>query len=91
MADARELIATSCRVIGGLGLTKATTGHVSQRASDGKHILIRVGVDGTIVAVSLGDVQVVPGDIGMGTDDGVLADPQTVESGVLDIGAVGRA
>jgi L-fuculose-phosphate aldolase len=39
--DARELVAKSCRVIGGLELTKAATGHVSQRTSDGKHILIR--------------------------------------------------
>ncbi|MCZ6744705.1 MAG: class II aldolase/adducin family protein [Alphaproteobacteria bacterium] len=61
--DARELVAKSCRVIGGLDLTKAATGHVSQRASDGKHILIRargpdeVGVRyttaGQVIAVDL--------------------------------------
>jgi ribulose-5-phosphate 4-epimerase/fuculose-1-phosphate aldolase len=38
---ARELVAQSCRVVGGLGLTKAATGHVSRRAPDGKHVLIR--------------------------------------------------
>lgn len=39
--DARELVAKSCRMLGGLGLTKAATGHVSQRSADGKHVLIR--------------------------------------------------
>ncbi len=39
--DARELVAKSCRMVGGLGLTKAATGHVSQRSPDGKHVLIR--------------------------------------------------
>jgi L-fuculose-phosphate aldolase len=39
--DARELVAKSCRILGGLELTKAATGHVSQRAPDGKHILVR--------------------------------------------------
>jgi L-fuculose-phosphate aldolase len=39
--DARELVAKSCRMLGGLGLTKAATGHVSQRSPDGKHVLIR--------------------------------------------------
>lgn len=39
--SARELVAKSCRMLGGLGLTKAATGHVSQRAADGKHVLIR--------------------------------------------------
>lgn len=37
----RELVAKSCRMVGGLGLTKAATGHVSQRSADGKRILIR--------------------------------------------------
>ncbi len=40
-SDARELVAKSCRMLGGLGLTKAATGHVSQRSPDGKHVLIR--------------------------------------------------
>ncbi|MFN4283110.1 MAG: class II aldolase/adducin family protein [Alphaproteobacteria bacterium] len=39
--EARELVATSCRVLGGLDLTKAATGHVSQLSADGKSILIR--------------------------------------------------
>ncbi|MBT3792970.1 MAG: class II aldolase/adducin family protein [Rhodospirillales bacterium] len=39
--DGRELVAKSCRMVGGLELTKATTGHVSQRSADGKHVLIR--------------------------------------------------
>lgn len=39
--SARELVAKSCRIVGELGLTKATTGHVSARAPDGKHVLIR--------------------------------------------------
>lgn len=38
---ARELVAKSCRMLGGLDLTKAATGHVSQRADDGAHVLIR--------------------------------------------------
>lgn len=37
----RELVAKSCRLVGGLGLTKAATGHVSQLSADGKRILIR--------------------------------------------------
>jgi len=37
----RALVAKSCRVIGGLELTKAATGHVSQRSEDGQHVLIR--------------------------------------------------
>lgn len=39
--NARELVAKSCRIVGGMGLTKAATGHVSQLAPDGKHVLIR--------------------------------------------------
>ncbi len=39
--DARELVAKSCRVVGGLNLTKAATGHVSQLSADGKRILLR--------------------------------------------------
>ncbi len=39
--EGRALVAKSCRMIGGLELTKAATGHVSQRARDGQHILIR--------------------------------------------------
>lgn len=41
VAAARELVAQSCRILGLLDLTKAATGHVSQRAPDGEHILIR--------------------------------------------------
>ncbi len=37
----RDLVAKSCRTLGGLDLTKAATGHVSQRSADGKRILIR--------------------------------------------------
>ena len=37
----RELVAKSCRLVGGMGLTKAATGHVSQLSADGKRILIR--------------------------------------------------
>jgi L-fuculose-phosphate aldolase len=39
--DARELVAKSCRVVGGLNLTKAATGHVSQLSADGQRILMR--------------------------------------------------
>ncbi len=45
----------------------------------------RVEVDGIGVTVSLGDVQVRPGDIVMGTDDGVLVVPQEKGREVLDI------
>lgn len=39
--EGRALVAKSCRIIGGLELTKAATGHVSRRAQDGQHVLIR--------------------------------------------------
>ena len=45
----------------------------------------RVQVDGTNVPVSLGDVQVKPGDIVMGTDDGVLVVPQERAEQVLEV------
>ena len=45
----------------------------------------RVQVDGTNVPISLGDVQVKPGDIVMGTDDGVLVIPDEKAQQVLDI------
>jgi regulator of RNase E activity RraA len=45
----------------------------------------RVEVDGTNVTVSLGDAQVRPGDIVVGTDDGVLVVPVEKEKEVLDI------
>lgn len=37
----RELVAKSCRILGNLELTKAATGHVSQRIGDSDRILIR--------------------------------------------------
>ena len=45
----------------------------------------RVQVDGTNVPVSLGDVQVRPNDIVMGTDDGVLVVPHDKAQAVLDL------
>ena len=45
----------------------------------------RVQVEGTNVPVSLGDVQVRPGDIVMGTDDGIIVIPQEKESEILEI------
>jgi regulator of RNase E activity RraA len=45
----------------------------------------RVQVDGTNVPISLGDVQVTPGDIVMGTDDGVLVVPQEKAEQVLEL------
>ena len=45
----------------------------------------RVQVDGTNVPVSLGDVQVRPNDIIMGTDDGVLVVPHDKAQAVLDL------
>jgi methionine synthase II (cobalamin-independent) len=54
--DARELVAKSCRMVGGLGLTKAATGHVSQRSPDGKQVLIRArGRDETGVRFTTAD------------------------------------
>lgn len=41
IAAGRELVAQSCRILGLLDLTKASTGHVSQRAPNREHILIR--------------------------------------------------
>ncbi len=43
----------------------------------------RVQVDGMNVAVSLGEVQVQPGDIMLGSDDGVLTVPKEKEQEVL--------
>lgn len=45
----------------------------------------RVEVDGTNVTVSLGDVQVRPGDIVVGSDDGILVVPVEKENEVLEI------
>jgi regulator of RNase E activity RraA len=45
----------------------------------------RVQVDGTNVPISLGDVQVAPGDVVMGTDDGVLVVPQEKAEQVLEL------
>jgi 4-hydroxy-4-methyl-2-oxoglutarate aldolase len=45
----------------------------------------RVEVDGTSVTVSLGDVQVRPGDIVVGSDDGILVVPVEKEAEVLEI------
>ena len=41
--SARELVAKSCRILGGLELTKAATGHVSQRVGDRVFIRARGG------------------------------------------------
>jgi L-fuculose-phosphate aldolase len=40
-SETRALVAKSCRILGGLGLTKAATGHVSALSPDGKYVLIR--------------------------------------------------
>ncbi|MQA64677.1 MAG: class II aldolase/adducin family protein [Alphaproteobacteria bacterium] len=79
--DARELVAKSCRMLGGLGLTKAATGHVSQRSPDGKHVLIRargrdeIGVRYTtadqVIAVDL-DGKKVDGADGLGAPSEVF-------------------
>lgn len=45
----------------------------------------RVQVDGMNVAVSLGDVQVRPGDIVIGSDDGVVVVPREREEEVLSV------
>jgi regulator of RNase E activity RraA len=45
----------------------------------------RVQMDGMNVPVSLGDVRVSPGDIVLGSDDGVLIVPQEHESEVLSL------
>lgn len=45
----------------------------------------RVQVDGINVPVSLGDVQVCPGDILLGNDDGVVVVPQQREEDVLSL------
>ena len=39
--EARQLVAKACRVLGGLDLTKAASGHVSQLSADGQRIFIR--------------------------------------------------
>ena len=79
--DARELVAKSCRVLGGLNLTKAATGHVSQLSADSQRIFIRgrgreeVGVRYTtaqqVISVDLDGNQL------DGADDGMAA-PQEV-------------
>ena len=78
--DARELVAKSCRILGGLGLTKAATGHVSQRAPDGKHVLIRArGWDEIGVRYTTAD-QIIMVDLDGNKVDGAdgLAAPQEV-------------
>lgn len=78
--DARELVAKSCRILGGLGLTKAATGHVSQRSPDGKHVLIRArGQDEIGVRYTTAD-QVIAVDFDGNKVDGAdgLAPPQEV-------------
>ena len=76
----RELVAKACRVVGNLDLTKATTGHISQRAADGKHILIRArGPDQTGVRYTTAE-QVITIDFDGKMVDGPegLAAPQEV-------------
>ena len=76
----RELVAKSCRVIGGLELTKAATGHVSQRSADGKHVLIRArGADEVGVRYTTSE-QVITVDMNGQKVDGPdgLAVPQEV-------------
>lgn len=41
IAELRERVAQACRVIGGLDLTKAATGHLSVRVPGTPHVLIR--------------------------------------------------
>ena len=41
--SARDMVAKSCRILGGLDLTKAATGHVSQRVGDRVYIRARGG------------------------------------------------
>ncbi len=45
----------------------------------------RVQVDGMNVPVSLGDVQVTPGDIVLGSDDGVVVVPKDKEEEILSV------
>lgn len=45
----------------------------------------RVQLDGMNVAVSMGDVQVQPGDIMLGSDDGVVAVPKQREQQILEL------
>jgi ribulose-5-phosphate 4-epimerase/fuculose-1-phosphate aldolase len=76
----RELVAKSCRVIGGLELTKAATGHVSQRSEDGQHVLIRArGADEVGVRYTTAD-EVIKVDMNGKKVDGPdgLAVPQEV-------------
>lgn len=78
--DERELVAKSCRMLGGLGLTKAATGHVSQRSADGKRIFIRArGRDELGVRYTTAD-QVIAVDLDGKKIDGAdgLAAPQEV-------------
>ena len=86
VASARGIAGTVihgvCRDVAGsreVGYPLFTRGRFMRTGKD------RVEVDGTNVPVSLGDVQVVPGDIVMATDDGVLVVPHSVEGEVLDI------
>jgi L-fuculose-phosphate aldolase len=76
----RELVAKSCRMLGGLDSTKAATGHVSQRSADGKRILIRArGPDELGVRYTTAD-QVIAVDLDGKKIDGAdgLAAPQEV-------------
>jgi L-fuculose-phosphate aldolase len=76
----RELVAKSCRILGGLDLTKAATGHVSRRAEDGEHVLIRArGADEVGVRYTSSD-EVITVDMNGSKVDGPdgLAVPQEV-------------
>ncbi len=76
----RELVAKSCRMLGNLELTKAATGHVSQRIGDSDHVLIRArGPDELGVRYTTTD-QVITVDLDGQLVDGPegLAAPQEV-------------
>jgi 4-hydroxy-4-methyl-2-oxoglutarate aldolase len=86
VASARGIAGTVihgvCRDVAGsldVGYPIFSRGHFMRTGKD------RVQVDGTNVPVSLGDVQVRPGDIVIGTDDGVLVVPVESEAEVLEI------
>jgi 4-hydroxy-4-methyl-2-oxoglutarate aldolase len=86
VASARGIAGTVihgvCRDVAGsldVGYPIFSRGHFMRTGKD------RVQVDGTNVPVSLGDVQVRPGDIVIGTDDGVLVVPVENEAEVLEI------
>ena len=77
--EARELVARSCRILGKLDLTKATTGHVSMRLDESRILIRARGDDELGVRYTTAD-QIIAVDLDGKTQNGSkgLSAPQEV-------------